>query len=59
MTALNGNRTLEQAVRVADLRAYLLSKGWRVKPFKRTEVVYFEGPPDDDGRPLVLLLPAS
>jgi hypothetical protein len=59
MTALNGNRTLEEAVRVADLRAYLLSKGWRVKPFKRTEVVYFEGPPDDDGRPLVLLLPAS
>ncbi len=59
MTALNGTQSLERVVRVADLRAYLLSKGWKTKPFKRPQVIYFEGPLDDEGCPLVLLLPAS
>ena len=59
MTGLNEIPALERVVRVADLLAYLLSKGWKIRPFKRPEVIYFEGPPDDDGRPLVLLLPAS
>jgi hypothetical protein len=48
-----------KAVRVGDLRAYLLSKGWQIKPFKRSQVVYFEGPPDDNGNPIVQLVPAS
>jgi hypothetical protein len=34
---------LVEAVRVADLRAYLLGKGWRIKPFKQPQVIYFEG----------------
>ena len=59
MTVLKETASLERAVRVADLRAYLLAKGWKTKPFKRPQVIYFEGPVDDDGRPLVLLLPAS
>jgi hypothetical protein len=59
MTPLNGTKTLEKVIRVGDLRAYLLSRGWKIKPFKRPQVVYFEGPPDDDGNPLVLLLPSS
>ena len=54
-----GNVALEQVVRVADLRAYLLGKGWKIKAFKRPQVIYFEGPLDDDGRPLVLLIPAA
>ena len=32
--------SLERVVRVTDLRAYLLSKGWRIKPFKRPQVIY-------------------
>ncbi len=59
MTALNETQSLERVVRVADMRAYLLSKGWKTKPFKRPQVIYFEGPLDDEGCPLVLLLPAS
>lgn len=50
---------LIRAVRVADLRSYLLSKGWQPKPFKRSQVLYFEGPPDDEGKPLVQLVPAT
>ena len=53
------NGSLAKAVKVSDLRAYLMSKGWRIKPFKRTQVIYFEGPPDDQGQPIVQLVPAS
>jgi hypothetical protein len=59
MTSPNGTLWPGRMIRVADLRAYLVSKGWNAKPFKRSQVIYFEGPPDDDGRPLVLLVPAS
>ena len=50
---------LAASIRVADLRGYLVAKGWEIKPFKRPQVVRFEGPPDDDGHPIVLLMPAS
>lgn len=59
MMPLNGSGTEAHGIRVADLRTYLLSKGWRIRPFKRSEAIYFEGPPADDGTPLVLLIPAS
>lgn len=59
MTPFNGSISQAQGVRVADLRAYLLSKGWKIRPFKRPQAIYFEGPPADDGSPLVLLIPAS
>jgi hypothetical protein len=48
-----------QRVRVSDLRAYLLTRGWKPQPFPQPEVLRFDGPPDDDGNPLVLLMPAS
>jgi hypothetical protein len=59
MNKLNGSISQAQGVRVADLRAYLLAKGWKVRPFNRPQVIYFEGPPADDGKPLILLIPAS
>ncbi len=59
MTSLNGTISQAQGIHVADLRAYLLSKGWKIRPFKRPQAIYFEGPPADDGSPLVLLIPAS
>jgi hypothetical protein len=59
MMPFNGSVSSAHGIRVADLRAYLLSNGWKVRPFKRPQVIYFEGPPGDDGRPLVLLVPAS
>lgn len=46
-------------VRVADLRSYLLGRGWKRKPFPRSEVIRFEGPLDDERRPLVQFVPAS
>jgi hypothetical protein len=38
-------------VRVADLRAYLLSRGWQVRPQPRPEMIFFEKAEDaDSGR---------
>jgi hypothetical protein len=59
MTVSNGALSLAQAVRVVDLRAYLISKGWKPRPLKRREVILFEGPLADNGKPLELLVPAS
>lgn len=39
--------------------SYLLRQGWRQKPFERKEVVLFEGPDDDEGVPILQLLPRS
>jgi hypothetical protein len=50
---------LLDAVRVPDLQSYLLGKGWLHKPFPRPEVLLFEGPLADSGRPFVQLVPAS
>lgn len=44
---------------IARVRSYLLGKGWALKPFPRKTALYFEGPLDDDGEPLVQVLPAS
>src|SRR6266404_1049893 len=59
MSTTNGSIPLSGAIRVADLRAYLLAKGWKVKPFRRHEVICFEGLSDDEGQPIDLLVPAS
>jgi hypothetical protein len=50
---------LYRAVTVGDLRTYLLRTGWQIKPFRKAGVIYFEGPPADDGTPLVQIVPAS
>ena len=59
MTMLHVAEPLVQAVRVVDLRAYLLSKRWRLAPHKDPRVLCFEGPLANDGMPLVQLMPAS
>ncbi len=46
-------------VRVASVRSYLLSRGWRPQPYPRPELLVFEGPADDDGRPIVQVLPSA
>ena len=48
-----------EQVRLADLRAYLLSLGWKSKPYPRPEVVVFEEPAAAGEEPVVQLLPAS
>jgi hypothetical protein len=43
-------------VRVADLRAYLLARGWQVHPQPRPEMIFFEKEDADGGR---ITVPAS
>jgi len=46
-------------VRVAGVRSYLLDRGWRPQPYPGPELLVFEGPADDDGQPIVQVLPSS
>lgn len=46
-------------VRVEGIRAYLLGRGWRLQPYPGPELLVFEGPTDDDGQPIVQVLPSS
>jgi hypothetical protein len=46
-------------VRVAGVRSYLLARGWRPQPYPGPELLVFEGPTDDDGQPIVQVLPSS
>jgi hypothetical protein len=46
-------------VRVASVRSYLLRRGWRLQRFPGPELLVFEGPADDDGQPIVQVLPSS
>ena len=46
-------------VRAAGVRSYLLGRGWRPQPYPRPELLVFEGPADDDGQPIVQVLPSS
>jgi hypothetical protein len=48
-----------EQVHVPAARSYLLSHGWKLKASPRPQVLLFEGPLDDDGEPIVLLLPAT
>ncbi len=48
-----------ERVTVGDVRAYLLNRGWRLRPFPGPELLVFEGPKDDDGEPILLVLPSS
>jgi hypothetical protein len=48
-----------ERVRVADVRDYLLNRGWRLQPYPGPELLVFEGPKDDDGEPIVQVLPSS
>jgi hypothetical protein len=47
------------SVRVAGVRAYLEGRGWQVRPGPESELLVFDGPTDDDGEPIVEVVPAS
>jgi hypothetical protein len=47
------------AVRVADVRAYLVQHGWRLEPYPRPELLVFKGPPADNGEPIIQVVPSS
>jgi hypothetical protein len=46
-------------VKVSNVRDYLLNRGWRLRPFPGPELLVFEGPKDDDGSPIIQVLPSS
>jgi hypothetical protein len=46
-------------VTVGNVRTYLLARGWRLQPFPGPELLVFEGPKDDDGEPIIQVLPSS
>ncbi len=46
-------------VRVESMQAYLLNRGWRQQDFPGPELLVFEGPNDDDGQPIIQVLPSS
>lgn len=46
-------------VSVDQVRNYLLSHGWRLRAFPGPELLVFEGPNDDDGEPILQVLPSS
>jgi hypothetical protein len=46
-------------VHVVSVRSYLLGRGWRLQAYPRPELLVFEGPADDDGQPIVQVLPSS
>ena len=46
-------------VKVEGARSYLIKHGWTRQPYPRPEVEVYAGPLDDDGKPILVLLPAS
>jgi hypothetical protein len=41
------------------VRTYLIEHGWRQETYPGPELLVFSGPEDDDGRPIVQVLPSS
>jgi hypothetical protein len=48
-----------RSVRVADVQAYLLGRGWKRKPSPNPKTLIFEEPPIDGGKPFYQVIPAS
>lgn len=48
-----------RSVRVVDVQIYLLRRGWKPRPSSRPQMLLFEGPPADDGEPLLQAVPAT
>src|SRR5438105_3704962 len=46
-------------VTVAGARTYLQSRGWHLQSYPRPELLVFEGPKDDNGEPIIQVLPSS
>ena len=47
------------SVRVSQMCSYLLGRCWHLKAGPASDLLVFEGPPDDDGEPIIQVLPAS
>lgn len=48
-----------ESVTVAGVRSYLLARGWRLGAYPGPELLVFEGPSDDDGQPIMQVVPSS
>jgi hypothetical protein len=48
-----------QLVRVAGVRSYLLDRGWKLQSYPGPELLVFGGPTDDNGEPILEVLPSS
>jgi hypothetical protein len=59
MTIHSGLSTAVASLRLDAIKEYLSRHGWVQKPFARPAVLYFEGPRDDHGNPIVQILPDS
>jgi hypothetical protein len=46
-------------VKAANLHAYLLGRGWKLKPSPRPQVLLFEEPPGHPGKPVLQTVPAN
>lgn len=42
-----------------NIKQYLTKNGWKLAPFKRPELLVFEGPMTDEGEPILQVLPSS
>lgn len=47
------------SVRVADLESYLLRNGWKPRPSPRPQMLWFEEPTDDGGKPIIQAVPSA
>lgn len=47
------------SVQVAGVQSYMLSHGWKRQPWPGPELLVFAGPLDDDGEPILQILPSS
>jgi len=59
MTIRSGSHDKGHRLPLKALRKYLNGHGWTPKPCQRPKTLYFEGPSDDTGHPLVQILPTS
>jgi hypothetical protein len=48
-----------QRLRAADVRAYLLAHDRKPQPYPGPELWVFAGPPDDEGEPIIQVVPSS
>ena len=44
---------------VENVRDYLHNRGWRLLSYPGPELLVFQGPTDDDGEPIIQVLPSS
>lgn len=47
-----------EEIDINDILAYLRTTNWRPLEYSNTRLIVFEGPKDDNGKPIILSLPA-